>query len=197
MEGKIKRGTVMETVDKLLDDFDDAIVSEDYFEVFLPTKIDLCDVAIVDVETSGFNPGYGGLLTLGVVFDDLICIRQRTSSGGFHEVFRQDCIDFLSDIDKSFYAYNRSFEERWLGRRFKFGEIEINGFGNRSKDSCVSFRDFHYGEGSDVIDEWRNWKSKGDPKYIKEIVKHNFNCLIKETSLFMVNNDFLDCDVDC
>jgi len=187
MEGNIVKGTVLMSLKNTLDEMD---FEGKKVKIEVPMRIFLDDVAVVDVETSGIHPGYGGLLTLGIYNGGTVEIIQRLKSGdGYHKEFRRSAINYLSEKygECSLYAYNRTYENRWLDRN-DFFEVDPRGSANRKKDDCVSFDDFHYGKGSEVIDSWRSWKSNESEKYIKDIIMHNFNCLMKETSLFLINN---------
>jgi len=68
---------------------------------------------IFDVETTGFSPRAGELITVGYISGSEMHILQR-SPFETEEEFREELGD-LSSLPRPFFAYNKKFEERWLG----------------------------------------------------------------------------------
>jgi len=68
---------------------------------------------IFDVETTGLSPRVGELITVGYISGSEMHVFQRTPLETEKE-FREKLGD-LSSLPRPFFAYNKKFEERWLG----------------------------------------------------------------------------------
>jgi len=81
----------------------------------LPIKF---EGTIFDVETTGLSPTVGELITVGYISGSELHVFQRTPDETEKE-FREELGD-LSSLPRPFLAYNKRFEEMWLG--FKIDE---------------------------------------------------------------------------
>ncbi len=177
------------TIDKT---FSNGVSDYDEITFRVPLRYNLGNVAIVDIETSGFVPYRGGLVTFGAIKGNEIIITQRLKSGGgYHKVFRQKYIDIVNRWNEEdsidLYAYNSSFESKWLECRFY--ELMKT---KRKKDESVEFSDFHFGDASKDMTRWWRSAKRGDYSSHGKIILHNCNCLIKELSLFLIYRDSID-----
>ena len=76
----------------------------------LPIKL---EGTIFDVETTGLSPRTGELITVGYISGSELHVFQRMPNETEKE-FREKLGD-LSSLPRPFLAYNKKFEERWLG----------------------------------------------------------------------------------
>lgn len=171
----------------------------DYVAIKIPMRIEIPRDAVVDIETSGYSPSRGGIVTLGIFSRNYIIIIQRIS--GHHSNFADFCKSYLAELMKErnedtelgivkipaierLWAYNRSFETLWLELPFE----EIWPYKTK-KDTCIRFDHFGFGTGADIKGWWKEAKHgrtlEGRIENFSKIVMHNFNCVVKETAIFM------------
>jgi len=150
-----------------------------------PMKINLGNDVILDVETTGFMPGRASLVTVGMFVGDSIKIFQRVSTDtpSFSR-FMNTYISELVKGGKNLWAFNSAFEKRWIDAPFN----EIWPY-KISKDTCIRLEHFGFGVGEDIPNWWHLFLAKKEREtrieHLANIVKHNFNCIVKETAIWM------------
>src|SRR6202167_4915410 len=77
---------------------------------------------IVDIETTGLSPGSDRIITLGVVCGNQYTVVQSLDASGLDDVPKM-----LSAMPRPFYAFNKEFEEGFLGTRIE-KELQIRRF---------------------------------------------------------------------
>lgn len=135
--------------------------------------------SIVDVETTDLLPSTGELVTVGVLSGDGIRIFQRT--GGLEE-FTKSLPEGI--FESPLYAFNRSFEERFLEVKvncdlqngFESGFAALKGEGllslyNRLNDPLIN---------REIPSYWEAYWTLRNPIFLRKIVRHNYCCLCKE-----------------
>ena len=144
--------------------------------------------AVVDIETSGFAP-YGSMVTFGVVKGDRMLIFQRLSSTPeARGYFKDKILTELVELDgMDVFAFCHSFEKGFLGDKVKWRELQPACGGK--KDEVVKFKHTHFGEGKDVPVWWKSWKKTKDIEYIRNIIVHNANCLVKEVAILLASEE--------
>ena len=82
----------------------------------LTSKIDLLvgvwKGSVIDIETTGLNPAKDEIVTLGFIEDNKLQILQRTSEGKAE--YYKELKEVVTNLKTPFYAYNGSFEKRFL-----------------------------------------------------------------------------------
>lgn len=176
---------------------DDAVklCDSSFIEIIIPMKVGLDEnVSIVDIETTGLDPSRNKLITLGMIYGHNLHIMQRMKED--KDDFKDRCIEHITELNRhgilEFYAYNCSFESRFLGNHLSWNEIMPYRI---KKDECVKFDHFHFGTGKEAVAWWKKWEKTGEIEYIENIMRHNVNCLLKEFAIFSVNySNFRDGD---
>jgi len=117
-----------------------------YLSLQIPLRISAdSGIAVVDIETTGLNPNSSEIVTLGIMhYGQLQIIQNLTMTP---EDFRDILKDFLDDVEehllvRDFYAFNCSFERRFLGDKYDWKEIQPYRI---SKDRCIVFDHFGFG----------------------------------------------------
>lgn len=160
---------------------------------------------IIDVETTARRPQEGELLTLGMFFGDKILIYQRadpTPAG--RTAFEKKIENWTEFCPRPYFAYNKSFEEEWLGTRIDSDLMEkwkieaekriVDTRTNRKMkwpkvSELISLPHEYYGLSDicsrDVPQLWEDFKKNEDPLLLERIIYHNLYDLIREACLYM------------
>ena len=159
---------------------------------------------IVDVETTSIDPKDGEIVTVGFFSANKICIFQRIdpSQEGMRKFFSV-LYNWAHFYPRPFYAYNKSFEEKWLQTHFDHdlmgkwksaAEKKIKN-GRSLKwprvSELISLPHNYYGmqdiDGKDVPRIWKEYCDNGDKntEMLERIILHNLNDLIREACLLM------------
>ncbi len=74
---------------------------------------------IIDLETSALEPQDGDILTFGYFTSGVakVCQLAKTDKDSADK-FKQSVIETMKFLPRPFYAYNASFEEKWLNTKF-------------------------------------------------------------------------------
>jgi len=164
---------------------------------------------IVDIETTALKPTDGEMITLGVFFSDRITVFQRSDiSPEGKLIFEQQVKNWTDFCPKPYYAYNKDFEEAWLGTRihhdlmakWKTGAEKMRQKGDPAESfsrfgkwpklsELVSFPQKYFGiediEGREVPLLWKEYKTTGDKAKLTSIVNHNLCNLVSAACLYM------------
>jgi DNA polymerase III epsilon subunit-like protein len=81
-------------------------------KLILPIR---CKGTIFDVETTGWTPSVGELITIGYVSGSKLRIIQRDDRDGSERNRIYEIAKSLTVLPRPYMAYNKSFDERWLG----------------------------------------------------------------------------------
>jgi uncharacterized protein YprB with RNaseH-like and TPR domain len=139
---------------------------------------------VIDIETTGLPHQGAEVITLGTVSGNLVQILQRTSDRDFSSQIKQS----LSNSPRPFFAFNKSFEEDMLGISID-GELQAQPYEKKSRAVVVSrLADPFNGNGIEVIDAWRRYRSTGDIRTLIPIMDHNESDLLLETCLLLVRH---------
>jgi len=165
----------------------------------------LLNGTIIDVETTSIKPEDGELVTLGMFYGDKILIFQRadpTPEGKAAFLRKIEC--WKEFCPRPYFAYNKSFEEMWLGTPIdsdlmekwkREAENHIVDVQTRRRMKwpkvceLISLPHEYYGlsdiGGRDVPRLWEEYRKSGDLKILDKVIYHNLYDLIREACLYM------------
>jgi hypothetical protein len=160
---------------------------------------------IIDVETTAIRPEEGELLTLGMFFGEKVLIYQRadpTPEG--KAAFWKRIENWVEFCPRPYFAYNKSFEERWLGtgidsdlmekwkREAEKRVVDVNTRRTMKwpkVSELISLPHEYYGlndiDGKEVPQLWEEYRKSLDPVLLERIIYHNLYDLIREACLYM------------
>lgn len=153
---------------------------------------------LVDLETTGLNPFDNELVAFGYIHGSGLCILCRRSPE--ESSFVEEVRELVRGLSPPFYAYNLSFEERFLMAR----GIAIQGYdlfrpwATRAEqaslkwpklDELISHPEGYFGEkvvsGQDVPRLWRRFMETGNENCLQAIIRHNEADLLREMYLLL------------
>jgi len=79
-----------------------------------------CKGTIFDVETSGFAPSVAELITIGYISGSRLRVIQRDDRDGSERGRIYEMAKSLTVLPHPYMAYNKCFEERWLGFKIDY-----------------------------------------------------------------------------
>jgi len=88
----------------------------------LPTS--LTKGTIVDLETTDLTPSRGGVICIGTIRSSTLEIRTRARDAKFRS-FYDSLKGFVRDLPRPFYAYNASFDAKFLRSFLGYGKKEL------------------------------------------------------------------------
>ena len=142
--------------------------------------------SVIDIETTGTDPETNEIITCGILEADGMLIIQRKNESA--DVFKSAVLKQLEKMPRPFYAFNKKFEEAFLGIRIE------NDVQKKEMESAIgALIDTgivrHYNRiadplyGGEVPVFWRLWKQTGEGLLLTKIVAHNYSSLIKQLIL--------------
>lgn len=162
-------------------------VSKKLIRINIPLSIGIIGT-IIDFETTHWDVRQGELITAGFLNNSGFVIYQRlqTKETEFKEILREK----MKNIDRPFYAFNKEFEEGFLGfvvdndlqkyeRESAFGALLNEGlleYYNSLCDPCFN---------DEIPTFWDAYALKNDPVFVSKIIRHNYCCLAKEYYLYL------------
>jgi len=148
-------------------------------EITLPVQ--LTRGSLVDIETSGLPiEREAEAITIGYVIGNKIHIIQRTGKDG-----KQAFLDQLPSLPRPIYAFNKGFEERFLGIKID-GELQLRPFERKREAIRIEgLKDPFNGYGRYARDAWALHIRNDDLSYIEAVMQHNVCCLLSELCLLI------------
>ncbi len=173
--------------------------------------------AILDLETTDYDPKKGEIVCCGVVYGNTAIVLLRTKKLT-REDFYAKLKRFIEDLgkEKEIYAYNSPFEEKWLwehlGIRLRVKEImkpakgitykirNIKGWHKTPKlRELIHPRFFHYFgfsywdiDSGEVKELWEEHLKSGNLEPLNLIAQHNLIDILSELELLTIWNPYMD-----
>ncbi len=138
---------------------------------------------IVDVETTGLSPRFDRLITVGILCNGEYEIYQATDGSSLPDVLGS----VLHNLPRPIYAFNKSFEEGFLGIRID-RELQLRPFEGKNEAIRISGVEDPLGHGSRIPPEWASYLADGGRDHLERIVAHNFADLQSELCLAIVRS---------
>jgi hypothetical protein len=158
----------------------------------LPSDHALPAGCIIDIETTGLDPAYDKIITLGILKHDIAQIHQLTIPA--YNTFKLFCLSKTEKSPKPRYAYAAHFEQEFIGH-FKdwqdltqYAEREyINDFNPYYRlrlDECTltPFQEPDI-EGREAPAYWETWLQQRKPKILYAITYHCLCDLLRTRQL--------------
>jgi len=159
--------------------------------------------AIIDIETTGLNPGKGNIyipqshiITLGIYQQELTRIYQLTKRN--YVGFLQVCRKIVEKTPKPRYAYAAHFEQSFLGvidgwqDLTRYREVEYDEWQpwrspryslvDVTRNPCDNREDWDI-DSNEVPATWEKWLQTGNPLLLAEISYHCLVDLLRERQL--------------
>jgi DNA polymerase III epsilon subunit-like protein len=154
---------------------------------------------LLDFETTGLDETTNEIITTGVVFGNTLRILQRKTRE--KDYFYRRSKELLSKAPQPFYAYNVSFEQKFLrahlGIEAKTVDIftpwKVRADAIRLKwpklDDLLPHPEIYYSgkvtTGADIPPLWQKYLETKEERYLHEIVRHNEIDLLRELMLMV------------
>jgi len=168
----------------------------------LTSKIDLLvgvwNGSVIDIETTGLNPASDEIVTLGFIEDNKLQIIQRTSKDKAE--YYKELKEVVTNLKAPFYAYNGSFEKRFLHTQLGIEKEVVDVFAPWRKmaesrgqkwpklDDLVSepeiYLDMPRITGRDCPILWKNFLQTKDRDLLTPIMEHNKSDILR--TLFLL-----------
>jgi|TARA_B100000315_G_scaffold101382_1_gene93153 uncharacterized protein YprB with RNaseH-like and TPR domain len=168
----------------------------------LTAKIDMLvgiwEGSVIDIETTGLNPASDEIVTLGFIEDNKLQIIQRTSKDKAE--YYKELKEVVTNLKAPFYAYNGSFEKRFLhaqlGIEKDFVDVflpwrimaESKGQKWPKLDDLVSEPEMYLGipriTGRECPILWKNFLKTKDQALLTPIMDHNKSDILR--TLFLL-----------
>jgi uncharacterized protein YprB with RNaseH-like and TPR domain len=168
----------------------------------LTAKIDMLvgvwEGSVIDIETTGLNPASDEIVTLGFIEDNKLQIIQRTSRDKAE--YYNELKEIVTSLKAPFYAYNGSFEKRFLhaqlGIEKEFVDVfspwriiaESKGQKWPKLDDLVSEPEMYLGlpriTGRECPILWKNYLQTMDRDLLTPIMEHNKSDILR--TLFLL-----------
>jgi len=150
--------------------------------------------AIVDVESTHFDPAEGELITAGFLSKEGFTILQRVESS--EADFKAYVAKIIEGFGRPLYAFKKDCEEGFCNVAVDH-DLQM-----RKEASFVALRDEglldHYNLlcdplfGEEIPVYWTAWKKMRNPLFLSKIIRHNYCCLAKEYYLKLKRIDGID-----
>lgn len=154
--------------------------------------------SLLDFETTGLDPATDMVLTVGYIAGSHLRILQRTTQT---DDFDRHAKDVLSTLPEPIFAYNASFEERWLKSKYgiqrQFADImlpwkrraETEGRKWPKLEELLPDPETYFGEaivsGRHVPELWAEYLRTKEVAHLDKIVRHNEIDLLRELMLLV------------
>ena len=168
----------------------------------LTSKIDLLvgvwEGSVIDIETTGLDPESDEIVTLGFIEANKLQIIQRTSKD--QTAFYKELKEVVTNLKAPFYAYNGSFENRFIQAQLGIKKEVVDVFAPWRKmaesqgqkwpklDDLVSepeiYLDMPRITGRDCPILWKNYLQTMDRELLTPIMEHNKSDILR--TLFLL-----------
>jgi DNA polymerase III epsilon subunit-like protein len=154
-----------------------------------------CKGTIFDVETTGWTPSVGELITIGYVSGSKLRMIQRDDRDSAQKNRIYEIAKSLTFLPHPYMAYNKSFEERWLrfkidydlwGRWKELG-TEIGAKWPGLRELVPSLFEYFDPElhRQNIPSLWEKYVKDDNEDALMEIVAHNLEDLMKSYYLYI------------
>ena len=147
--------------------------------------------AVVDIETTGLDAESDEMVGFGLAYDRYLlgCVRMYGSDGEMRGLARDVVLSLLRD-GVPVYAWNKRFEEAWLGVE-GLSELQLRPY--EKKDTALRLGIDLYADGRMVPRLWERWMKYRDAEALLKILwRGMYDAYVEAVSLYRRSLRLLD-----